>query len=296
MPGLPLRELVILGALVAPGAAQVATPTIPAEVWTDIDRTLLGTSCVLRATVRANDPLDLVRAAERGGSYLRLKLDVHESLSVVDPDEPLPERMTFFAAPETHPHGFHPTANDMRSHLGRERLFLLQRIGDRNFLTDRFRGTSIFPTEQTAALKHLVEEHQNSRTTPLPENLPHDARLAELIDQLMQRHGRAAQDAWSELQRLPLGALPALVRYLDDERALGNQELLLRRGDAQDMTISAHRPKNVGQAALLLLRHISGESIGPREPEKASPEQLAQAAGCWRVLAHRLLRASVNDR
>ncbi|MCA8968708.1 MAG: hypothetical protein KDC95_02955 [Planctomycetes bacterium] len=296
MPGHQLCKLVVLGALVAPGAAQAVPRTIPAEVWTDIDRTLLGTSCVLRATVRANDPLDLVRAAERGGSYLRLKLEVHESLTVVDPDEPLPDRMTFFAAPESHPHGFHPTANDMRNHLGQERLFLLQRIGDRNFLTDRFRGTSIFPTDRAAALKLLVDEHQHSRTTPLPDNLPHAARLAELIDQLAQRRGRAALDAWNELQRLPLGVVPALVGYLDDDRGLGNQEFLLRRGGPQDLTISAHHPKKVGQAALLLLRHISGEAIGPREPEKANPEQLAQAASCWRVLAHRLLRLQVNDR
>lgn len=259
--------------------------------WCTLDRVLLVSTNIVRARLTLDDLGALERAASRNGGYVRIELVVLETLRAPGPGQ-APDALTFFATPEGHPHGFHPTAPELRLHLGQERLLLLQRVGDRYFLADRFDGMSLVTPRDQAIVRERLERHERYAGTPLPDELPHASTVAGLVERVGGSDAASAEEAWLAILALGPDAVPALAAHLDDERQFVPGTIVLRAAPgAPAHALRVLRPELVCDALSIALGELCGDALGPQRADGVRPQARDSTRRWWLIRAHFALEA-----
>lgn len=281
MPSLP--TVLSMLALAATAAAQSATPA----GWTTLARTEIHATVVVRGELVLEDPDLLERAERNGGAYVEFEVRVRQTLK--GPHRPS-IRLLFFAAPRVHPHGYSPHADDMRRLLGRDCILLLQSVGSRFFLADRFESAAIFEDSPAtlARVAEIIGRHDRMAHLVPSDDVPLAAEVDRILD------GMAAEPAaevagFARLQELGPVAVPALVRHLDDDRPVRSEELAIARrpGSPGEPMVRIH-PAHFGDALFVVLQQIAGQSFG-YECGVSDPRRRAVAHRGWRIYAQYVL-------
>lgn len=264
------------------GAAQQRERPRP-EGWTESERTELMATCVVRGRVRIPDPEALERAVRRGGAYVQIEVVVRETLKGKARGR---VSFLFFAAPPNHPHHYVPNADDMRTHDGCDRMVLLQQVGTRFFLADRFNGVAILDDEpaQVEQMKKTIARHEAMAEMVPDDDVPHVAEVERILDEIA-----ANQDdehlGFIRLQTLGPEAVPAIVRKLDDTRPIHASGIALAvnetdpKGPFRTVTARVFRDALFG-----VLQGLTGEFCA-FDPLYADESQVGRAVRNWRIYA-----------
>jgi hypothetical protein len=279
---LPLRTLLAASALVCSSAGQGVSEVTPSN-WTIFERTEIASCTIVRGSLQLPETNALRRAIERGGAYVEFLVQVQETLK----GERRPQlRLMFFAAPPLHPHGYSPHAEDMQGLIGSSCILMLQRVGDRFFLAERFHGVAVAadtPDARTRTAACIALHESMAGEVPGP-----DAALSGEVEEILEE---IAEDpdaeflGFTRLQALGPEAVPAIVRHLEDPRAIRSPSIALfaRHADQPEPLVRIHL-RSFGDALFTVLQQMTGQGFGfdSRNPD---PTRRGIAARGWRIYA-----------
>ncbi|MBI5852346.1 MAG: hypothetical protein HZB39_15130 [Planctomycetes bacterium] len=277
----------LIGAL--SGQTPVRTDAVPVpDGWNARARTELLANAVVRARIRLADPADFENTVQRGGGYVAVTVLVLERLKGKVANE---LELTCYVAGPGQERGVRPTKEELVAATGRDVFLMLDQVGTRWFLADRFTGEALIPDAFDAGreLRALVRLHSELERRPIPDEAPLVADVDAILDELNDYPDRQA-DGFRRLQDLGCAALPAVVRHIEDVREVPGRTVQLRalnRAGADDAPLE-RRVERFADVMALIATEWTNESFGiARELlERRSRERRAQ---CIRVFVHYLL-------
>lgn len=226
-------------------------------------------------------PVDELRAAPKGGTYLNATVSVTETLKGASF-----ETVVVRVFSEDRPYA--PTSSQLLG-LNDQMVmaFLTTGSNDNGGPANYFAGDTadalriVSPTEETGIRAEIARQARVLRNwRPHPE-WPHEAEVKRLIEKT-RRHDTATR-AFKDLEKLGPAAAPAMVDLMDDRRPLGVTEISLENkypGAFERNRI--YGPKLVVDALAAILNQITGLSFGFIE-NGGSEAQRQLMVDRWRI-------------
>ncbi|MCC6781545.1 MAG: hypothetical protein IT457_01790 [Planctomycetes bacterium] len=284
----------LCGALVSPLASQeTRAELLPApEGWTARVRTELLANIVVRARIRLADPTAFEQTVQRGGGYVAVTVQVLERLKGRVANE---LELTCYVAGPGQERGVRPTKDELISAITREVFLMLDMVGQRWFLADRYTGEAMVPDVHDSGreLRALVRRHKELERRAIPDDAPFVAEVDAILDELADYPERQL-DGFQRLQELGPSALPAIVRHIEDERLVPGRLVRIRpllppatENPAGPKPIEL-RAENFGDVMAALANEWTTESFGA-DREMLGRRSRERRAQCLRVFAHYLL-------
>lgn len=254
---------------------------------------IMATNIVL-GVPRLRDASAIDQAVHRGGAYVEFDVTVHDNLKGARLGNfPL----VLFVAPSDHPHQYSPNADDLRRVLGRECILHLHPVGNRYFLAESFRGTSLIEETPKAleAVRQRIAQHAKWADTVPDDSVPFAAEVAALLALIAANPDEEAL-GFAKLLKLGPLSIPAIVRHLGDARPLKNREIILTRNrpDAREPLIRFH-PNTIGDALMPVLQQMSGQNFGYSDHLMGDDRRQSSIAG-WRIFAQYVLAGTLAAR
>lgn len=276
-----------MGALTGQTPARTDTVPVP-DGWNARARAELLANAVVRARIRLADPTEFENTVQRGGGYVAVTVVVLERLKGKVSNE---LELTCYVAGPGQERGLRPTKEELIAATGRDVFLMLDQVGSRWFLADRYTGEALIPDAFDAGreLRALVQRHAELQRRPIPDDAPLVAEVDAILDELKDYPDRQI-DGFRRLQDLGCGALPAVVRHIEDDREVPGKEVHLRACGraASDQALFERRVERFADVMAVIASEWTNESFGiARELlERRSRERRAQ---CLRVFVHYLL-------
>lgn len=259
---------------------RVETP----QGWTAIVRAELAAQAVIRADLHIRDDAAFDDAMRRGGGYVPIVLKVKERLEGKVGQE---IELTCFVAPEVHARGIRPTGEALRELNRREVLVLLEHIGRRWFLADRYSGHSLLlaTPQNLRDVRSLVRLHDYLEDLPIPNDVPLVAETDAILDDIA-RDPKLEREGFQRIQNLGPKALAAVVRHLDDARPTNEPDVLIR--SARSTGTRTVRALDFGEVLIAIVSEWSNQSFGI-ELEVFNRRARERRVECLRVFGHYVL-------
>jgi hypothetical protein len=289
-----VHRLSLAALLAATCATAQVDPATGLAGFTLHERVEIMATNIVRGVLRLRDPSAIDQAVYRGGAYVEFDVTVLDNLKGSRLNNfPL----VLFVAPTDHPHQYRPHADDLRRVVGRECIFHLHPVGKRYFLAESFRGTSLIEDSPKAleAVRQRVAQHARWAETVPEGSVPFAGEVAALLQNIARDPDEEAL-GFAKLLKLGPLAIPAIVRHLDDERALKNREIILTRSrpDTREPLVRYH-PNTFGDALMPVLQQMSGQNFGYSDHLMGDDRRKSAIAG-WRIFAQYVLAESLSAR
>jgi hypothetical protein len=245
----------------APPAPRVPHP----QGWTALVRSELTSHAIVRGVLRIRDRLAFDDAVQRGGGFAPLTIEVMDRL---DGSAPKELELTCFVASGVAGRGVRPTAEKLLDYNQTIVIALIERVGQRNFLTDRAAGESLFEANATnlREVRALIQLHATLEKTPLPQPLSCADEIATILNEI-EANPAMEVDGFQRIQDLGPSAFPALTTFLLDERKIRSPKVRVRGHDANlQPVVIAFAPRDFRAVLFQIGLDWAGEAMGlPRD-------------------------------
>ena len=218
--------------------------------------------------------------------YVDLKVRVVEAYKGAKSDTPLTVRYY------TEPKSYSPDASTLFAVNQKDVFVFLLKVdnpGIAGYYCAGYTPNAIskFKSEDESLLKKEIEVQKkiavDFESLDVGKADSSDKSVRQLLDQLTKSSTQKA--AWEKLLELPKSALPAVIRAMKDQRALGNSYAYIPNPPGFFESIAQYGPGCVLDAAAILLNYKTGTSFHQTINGGTEREREAEVNG-WRVWSY----------
>lgn len=216
----------------------------------------------LVAKAKLHVPIEALREsirAKKKNDFIKLRADVVEPAKGHFPSQPVLVRYY------TGPSESLPSASFLEEHNGDEVVLFLRELAGEDSFADRSPHSAVpFSNDEfskiAAEVKNQEEIVQTFDQLSVGKATPTDTKVGELLEGLARKQTQEA--AWAQLLKLGRQDVPAIVRAMNHHKSVPPFDAYVPNLASDAFEKYRHRSAgSVGDAASILLEHITGESF-----------------------------------